>query len=140
MILKFTGIIFFRELLSASFFKHLLKEGNPCSEFLIKLVASNLITILNVGVHFDMFIPAIMSMGTQQQQDEWLERAWNYKIIGSYVQTEIGHGTFVRGIETTATYDVDTKEFVFNSPTLSSFKFWPGGLGSKVLVNIHKKS
>jgi hypothetical protein len=37
-----------------------------------------------------MFIPAIMSMGTQEQQDEWIKRAWNYEIIGSYVQTELG--------------------------------------------------
>lgn len=100
--------------MSASFFKHLLREGNPCS------------------VHFDMFIPAIMSMGTQEQQDEWLPKAWDYKIIGSYVQTELGHGTFVRGIETTAVYDEKTKEFVFNSPSLTSFKFWPGGLGHTV--------
>ncbi len=26
-------------------------------------------------------------------------------IIGTYAQTELGHGTFVRGLETTATYD-----------------------------------
>jgi acyl-CoA oxidase len=44
----------------------------------------------------------------------------------------MGHGTFVRGIETTAEYDIQTKEFVFNSPTLTSFKFWPGGLGHTV--------
>lgn len=27
------------------------------------------------------------------------------QIIGTYAQTELGHGTFVRGLETTATYD-----------------------------------
>jgi acyl-CoA oxidase len=34
-----------------------------------------------------MFIPAIMSMGTKEQEEEWLPKAWNYQIIGSYVQT-----------------------------------------------------
>lgn len=29
---------------------------------------------------------------------------------GTYAQTELGHGTFVRGLETTATYDVQNKE------------------------------
>jgi hypothetical protein len=30
-----------------------------------------------------------------------------------------GHGTFLRGLETTATYDPATKEFIMNSPSLS---------------------
>lgn len=44
-------------------------------------------------------------------------------------QTELGHGTFIRGLETTATYDPKTEEFILNSPTLTSYKWWPGGLG-----------
>ncbi|KAJ8926828.1 hypothetical protein NQ314_020678 [Rhamnusium bicolor] len=43
--------------------------------------------------------------------------------------TELGHGTFIRGLETTATYDPKTEEFVLNSPTLTAYKWWPGGLG-----------
>ncbi|XP_061385814.1 probable peroxisomal acyl-coenzyme A oxidase 1 isoform X2 [Danaus plexippus] len=43
--------------------------------------------------------------------------------------TELGHGTFVRGLETTATYDPSTKEFDLHSPSLTSYKWWPGGLG-----------
>ncbi|XP_076148999.1 peroxisomal acyl-coenzyme A oxidase 1 isoform X3 [Alosa pseudoharengus] len=41
----------------------------------------------------------------------------------------ITRGTFIRGLETTATYDPSTQEFVMNSPTISSIKWWPGGLG-----------
>ena len=41
--------------------------------------------------------------------------------------TEIGHGSFVRGIETTATYDIATKTFDIHSPTLTSTKWWIGG-------------
>jgi hypothetical protein len=37
-----------------------------------------------------------------------------------------GHGTFVRGLETTATYDKTTQEFIINTPTLTAIKFWPG--------------
>jgi len=36
-------------------------------------------------------------------------------------------GTNVRRLETTATYDPKTEEFVLNSPTITSTKFWPGG-------------
>lgn len=43
------------------------------------------------------------------------------------IQTELGHGTFIRGLETTATYDPKTQEYIINSPTLTSYKWWPGG-------------
>lgn len=36
-------------------------------------------------------------------------------------------GTHLRGLETTATFDPATQEFVLNSPTISSIKWWPGG-------------
>jgi hypothetical protein len=49
-------------------------------------------------------------------------------VIGTYAQTELGHGTFLRGLETTATYDASTQEFIIHSPTLtavSSTPHWP---------------
>ncbi|CAG9796944.1 unnamed protein product [Diatraea saccharalis] len=80
-----------------------------------------------LALHYMMFMPAIMSLASPEQQEYWLSRAWDCRIIGSYAQTELGHGTFVRGLETTATYDESTKEFILNSPTITSYKWWPGG-------------
>ncbi|XP_015119156.1 probable peroxisomal acyl-coenzyme A oxidase 1 [Diachasma alloeum] len=82
-----------------------------------------------LALHYVMFIPAIMGQGTVEQQGYWISRAWACNIIGTYAQTELGHGTFIRGLETTAVYDPETKEFVLNSPTRTSYKWWPGGLG-----------
>jgi hypothetical protein len=39
-------------------------------------------------------------------------------------------GTNVRALETTATYDPKTQEFIVHSPTLTSSKWWPGGCES----------
>ena len=47
-------------------------------------------------------------------------------LVGTYIQTELGHGTYVRGLETTATFDRERQEFILHSPTLTSIKFWPG--------------
>lgn len=85
-----------------------------------------------LALHFIMFLPAIMGQGTVEQQAQWMSRAWSGEIIGTYAQTELGHGTFLRGLETTATYDPDTQEFILNSPTITSTKWWPGGLGKTV--------
>lgn len=75
-----------------------------------------------MSVHYVMFLPALMNHGTSDQQAEWISRAWNCNIIGTYAQTELGHGTFLRGLETTSTYDPSTKEFVIHSPTITAYK------------------
>ncbi|PIO26413.1 hypothetical protein AB205_0002950, partial [Aquarana catesbeiana] len=74
-----------------------------------------------------MFLPTLLSQATPEQQDRFFMPAWNLEIIGTYAQTEMGHGTHLRGLETTATYDPSTQEFILNSPTVSSIKWWPGG-------------
>ncbi|XP_047520371.1 probable peroxisomal acyl-coenzyme A oxidase 1 [Pieris napi] len=80
-------------------------------------------------LQFSMFVPTIVGQGDEEQSKYWLERALKMEIIGTYAQTELGHGTFIRGLETEATYDEKTEEFIMNSPSLSSYKWWPGGLG-----------
>ncbi|KAK1261343.1 Peroxisomal acyl-coenzyme A oxidase 1 [Acorus gramineus] len=80
-------------------------------------------------LHWGMFVPAIKGQGTDEQQKKWLPLAKKLQIIGCYAQTELGHGSNVQGLETTATFDPETDEFVIHSPTLSSSKWWPGGLG-----------
>jgi len=51
-------------------------------------------------------------------------------IIGCYAQTEIGHGSNVGGLETTATLDMETDEWVIHTPNIQATKFWPGSLGT----------
>eukprot|EP01012_Entosiphon_sulcatum_P013152 TRINITY_DN1841_c0_g1_i1.p1 TRINITY_DN1841_c0_g1~~TRINITY_DN1841_c0_g1_i1.p1 ORF type:complete len:698 (+),score=140.75 TRINITY_DN1841_c0_g1_i1:24-2096(+) len=79
--------------------------------------------------HFGLFALTILSQGTAEQQREWLPRCFKLNIIGCYAQTELGHGSNVRGLETTATYDEGTQDFIINSPTLTARKWWPGALG-----------
>ncbi len=80
-------------------------------------------------LHIGMFIPSILSQGTDEQQATWLPLCMNLQLIGTYAQTELGHGTFLRGLETVAVYDPESERFVIHSPTLTSTKWWPGGLG-----------
>ncbi|GFO40421.1 acyl-CoA oxidase [Plakobranchus ocellatus] len=81
------------------------------------------------NLHNSMFLATIIKQGTKEQKNRWVPLAKTYAVVGTYAQTELGHGTFLRKLETTATYDVKTKEFIINSPTITSSKFWPGGLG-----------
>ncbi|XP_015269970.1 PREDICTED: peroxisomal acyl-coenzyme A oxidase 1 isoform X2 [Gekko japonicus] len=95
-----------------------------------------------LDLHLGMFLPTLLTQATQEQQDRFFMPAWNLEIIGTYAQTEMGHGTHLRGLETTATYDPATQEFILNSPTVTSIKWWPGGLGKTsnhaiVLAQLH---
>ncbi|KAL4508172.1 hypothetical protein ABPG72_021545 [Tetrahymena utriculariae] len=81
------------------------------------------------GLHWKMFIPTIKYLGTDKQVKYWIPLAESHQIFGTYAQTELGHGSDVQSLETTATFDIDNQEFIINSPTLSSTKWWPGELG-----------
>ena len=49
--------------------------------------------------------------------------------LGAFGMTELGHGSNVQGVETTAHYNHETRSFTLNSPTETSIKFWIGNLG-----------
>jgi acyl-CoA oxidase len=82
------------------------------------------------GVHYSMFVESIMSLAGKEQREEWMDLIRRRVMLGTYAQTELGHGSNVRGLETTAEYDPLTQEFTVNSPTLTATKFWPGSLGT----------
>lgn len=89
----------------------------------------------SLTVHFAMFLPALMNLTTPEQAAEWLPQAMDFKIIGTYAQTELGHGTFVSGLETTATFDEERSEFVIHSPTITAYK-----VGRMILESIPRSA
>ncbi len=76
-----------------------------------------------VALHYGMFLPTLMFQSTDEQKAEWLGDAFSLKIIGTYAQTELGHGSDLSNLETTATYDPAREEFVLHSPTITSLKW-----------------
>ncbi|KAH8320962.1 hypothetical protein KR067_012466, partial [Drosophila pandora] len=81
------------------------------------------------GVMYVMLVKALQAQCTPEQYEDFGKRMEKFEICGTYAQTELGHGTYLRGLETRADYDPKTDEFVLNTPKISSYKFWPGGLG-----------
>mmetsp|Transcript_109874 Transcript_109874/g.309888 ORF Transcript_109874/g.309888 Transcript_109874/m.309888 type:complete len:725 (+) Transcript_109874:77-2251(+) len=82
----------------------------------------------SLGIHFSMFLTLLKTNASPEQQAKWLGPAQEGRYFGAYAQTELGHGSNVRGLETTATFDKETDEFVIHSPTLTSLKWWPTGM------------
>ncbi|EST07912.1 Acyl-CoA oxidase/dehydrogenase, central domain protein [Kalmanozyma brasiliensis GHG001] len=83
-----------------------------------------------ITIHWVAFVPVIFGQGNAEQIERWGEKAMNHEILGCYMQTELGHGTNVQQLETTCTYDEESDGFVLHSPTLTSTKWWAGGLGT----------
>lgn len=82
-----------------------------------------------MAVSIYMFLPYIQYLGTDKQYEKWFPRIRNMEVIGTYAQTELAHGSDVRSLETTATYDPKTDEFIINTPHQLAMKWWPGELG-----------
>lgn len=81
------------------------------------------------GLHESMFLITLRDQGNAEQHERFLKKAQAYEYIGCYAQTELGHGSNVRGLETTATWNSSDKTFTIHSPTLTSSKWWIGSLG-----------
>lgn len=76
---------------------------------------------------FVMVIHALKDQCTPEQYEEFGKRVERFEVSVAYAQTELGHGTYLRGLETRADYDRETDEFVLNTPTITAYKWWPGG-------------
>jgi len=85
--------------------------------------------VMAMNLHTVAFEPVVLSQGSSEMLKEFGSLIKNRAILGCYLQTELGHGTNVQCLETTATYIPESDEFDIHSPTLTSTKWWVGGLG-----------
>ncbi|KAL2833165.1 acyl-CoA dehydrogenase/oxidase C-terminal [Aspergillus pseudoustus] len=99
-----------------------ISEEHEMAEYLVDDVSPYML-------HMGMFVTTIREQASDAQRAHWLPLIEGWKIIGAYAQTELGHGSDVRGLELEARYDLETREFVLRSPTLTASKWWNGTLG-----------
>jgi len=71
---------------------------------------------IKFGVQFGLFGGSILGLGTQKHYDKYLTDVGTLDIPGCFAMTETGHGSNVRQLETTATYDPANQEFIINTP------------------------
>ncbi|KIP52498.1 acyl-CoA dehydrogenase family protein [Leucobacter komagatae] len=78
------------------------------------------------GVQWGLFGSAILHLGNQTHHEKWLPDVMSLKLPGAFAMTEIGHGSDVASIGTTATYDVDAEEFEIHTPFKGAWKDYLG--------------
>jgi len=78
------------------------------------------------GVQFGLFGGAILNLGTQYHHDTYLPKTGTAVYLGCFAMTETGHGSNVKDLETTATYDHNTGNIIVHSPTQTAGKEYIG--------------
>lgn len=91
------------------------------------LAMSDLSLMVKAGVQWGLFGGAIENLGTQRHHDKYISPLIDLDLLGCFAMTETGHGSDVQALETTATFDPATDEFVIHSPTASARKDYIGG-------------
>jgi acyl-CoA oxidase len=73
-----------------------------------------------------LFLNTLQGQATAEQFSYWLGKgalALN-GLVGCFAMTELGHGSNVAGLETTATFDPASDEFIIHTPTLTGIFYY----------------
>lgn len=90
------------------------------------LATCDLSLTIKSGVHFGLFGGSVYHLGNDAQREELLPQVVDLSLPGCFAMSETGHGSNVRDLETTATYDAETDELVIRTPHDMARKDWIG--------------
>jgi acyl-CoA oxidase len=97
------------------------------------LAMSDLSLMVKAGVQWGLFGGAVENLGTERHFD-YVEKIITLELLGCFAMTETGHGSDVQSLETTATYDAETEEFVIHSETPTARKDYIGGAAETATI------
>ncbi len=90
------------------------------------LASHDLSLLVKFGVQFGLFAGSLHQLGTERHHENYLAAASSLEMPGCFAMTETGHGSNVAELETTATYDPATEEFVLSTPDEEARKDYIG--------------
>ncbi len=81
---------------------------------------------IKFGVQFGLFQGSVQLLGTGWHHETFLPVISSGELLGGFAMSERGSGSNVRDLETTATFDPATDEFVIDTPHPGAHKEWIG--------------
>ena len=82
--------------------------------------------VIKFGVQFGLFGMSINFLGTKKHHEKYLPLVSSLALPGCFAMTETRHGSNVKGLETTATYNASDRTFVIHTPHPEACKEYIG--------------
>ena len=82
--------------------------------------------VVKFGVQFGLWGMSVYFLGTEKHHKKYLKDIGTLELPGCFAMTETNHGSNVKGIETTATYDHASKSFTIHTPNENARKEYIG--------------
>lgn len=103
-------------------------QGDMAAYFAIMETLSyhDLSMVIKFGVQFGLWGMSVYFLGTEKHHQKYLKDIGTLELPGCFAMTETNHGSNVKGIETTATYDHSTKTFIIHTPNEQARKEYIG--------------
>lgn len=81
---------------------------------------------IKFGVQFGLFQGSVQLLGTEWHHETFLPAIATGELLGMFAMSELGSGSNVRDLETTATYDRSSESFIIHTPHPKAHKEWIG--------------
>ncbi len=81
---------------------------------------------IKYGVQFGLFGGAVYGLGTKRHHELYIDPLTKGELLGCFAMTETGHGSNVKGLQSTAHYNHENKTITINTPTHEDGKEYIG--------------
>ncbi|MFT7164421.1 MAG: acyl-CoA oxidase, partial [Flavobacterium sp.] len=102
--------------------------GNLSGYFAVMETLSyhDLSLVIKFGVQFGLWGMSIHSLGTEKHYKKYLKDIGSFRLPGCFAMTETNHGSNVKGLETTATYNHEDESIIVHTPNEGAQKEYIG--------------